>query len=558
MKNSSSIVGTAFRALKHVALNRIIAGLLLLAILVCVFVTGDVFTYILCLVMLAIAISFGLLVLVMNLIWRLLPGRFEKTYGGKRGRLNVIVFLSLLLFLFVAVVVDVLFLRGASGFISLLGNAGTFAFAVFWGWSLIKRNKVRTIVGGSAVFILFIAILSFASSNPLKTGEITVVGSVKRIKSLPYVAWVPAKGTIEKAGVVRYDPELAFDGLNLYNSQTSPEAYLIDMHGNVVHKWTKNIEGGNDWDYVEICEDGDLLVNAKDQMLIRLDWDSNVKWKRRLRFHHDMSFDEDRKIYAIAREDKLVFWRRVPVPILSDYITVLSAAGEMEHEVYLYDLVKDRVPLHRIVDVYRGILNPRTLLKILHTKIMTNYTLRNGESCFDIMHTNSIEIMDRDIEGFCTKGDWLISIRELDFIGVLDPARGEFIWRWGPGELRRQHHPTLLENGNVLIFDNGRGRGFSRIIELDPLNRKIVWEYTSEPREKFYSKLGGCCYRLPNGNTLITESDKGYVFEITEAGEVVWEFYNPNVKPEEKKRGMVYRMMRITDPEINELLNKRI
>ena len=558
MKKSFSVAETGFRALKRFACSKITVGLLFLAILVYVFVTGDVFAYILCFVMLATAVLLGLLVLVMNLIWRLLPGRFEKTYGGERGRLNVIVFLSLLLFLFVAVVVDVLFLRGASRFISLLGNAGTFAFAVFWGWSLIKKNRVRTIIGGSGAFVLFIAILSFISSNPLKTGEVKVISSVKRIKSLPYVAWVPAKDSIDKTGVIRHDAEFAFDGLNLYTSQTSPEAYLIDMRGNVVHRRTNDIPGGNDWDYVEMCDDGDLLVNAKDQMLIRLDWDSSVRWKIKLRFHHDMSFGEDRKIYAITREDKLVFWNWIPVPILSDYIVVLSPTGEIGKKVYLYDLVKEQIPPHRIFDIYRGILNPRTLMKILHTKIMTNYTLRNGESCFDVMHTNSIEIMDRDIEGFCKKGDWLISIRELDFIGVLDPAREEFIWRWGPGELRRQHHPTLLENGNVLIFDNGRGRGFTRIVELNPLNKEIVWEYTSEPREKFYSKLGGCCYRLPNGNTLITESDKGYVFEITRAGKIVWEFYDPNVKPKENKRGMVYRMTRITDPEINKLIDKRI
>lgn len=181
-----------------------------------------------------------------------------------------------------------------------------------------------------------------------------------------------------------------------------------------------------------------------------------------------------------------------------------------------------------------------------------------AKAVFDIIHANSIEIMDRDIEGFCKRGDWLMSIRELDFIGVLDSKKKEFVWSWGPGELRRQHHPTLLKNGNVLIFDNGRGRGFSRIIELNPLNRKIVWEYRSEPPEKFYSRLGGCCYRLPNGNTLITESDKGHVFEITKEGKVVWEFYNPNIKREEKKRGMVYRVIPIIDPEIEGHIKKRI
>ncbi len=33
--------------------------------------------------------------------------------------------------------------------------------------------------------------------------------------------------------------------------------------------------------------------------------------------------------------------------------------------------------------------------------------------------------------------------------------------------------------------------------------------------------------RLPNGNTLITESSGGRIFEVTRDGEIVWEFFNP-------------------------------
>ncbi len=33
--------------------------------------------------------------------------------------------------------------------------------------------------------------------------------------------------------------------------------------------------------------------------------------------------------------------------------------------------------------------------------------------------------------------------------------------------------------------------------------------------------------RLPNGNTLITESDGGRLLEVTPAGEIVWEYLNP-------------------------------
>ena len=175
------------------------------------------------------------------------------------------------------------------------------------------------------------------------------------------------------------------------------------------------------------------------------------------------------------------------------------------------------------------------------------------------MHTNTVEIMDRDISGFCKKGDWLISIRNFDLVAVLDAKKRQLIWSWGPRELSRQHHPTLLDNGNVLIFDNGyAGRKFSRVIELNPLTKKIVWEYKSDPPEKFFSGTRGSNQRLPNGNVLISNSDSGHVFEVTREGEVVWEFYNPDVNMEDKTRAAIYRFMRITDPRMHKLIKGRI
>ncbi len=122
----------------------------------------------------------------------------------------------------------------------------------------------------------------------------------------------------------------------------------------------------------------------------------------------------------------------------------------------------------------------------------------------------------------------------------------QLIWSWGPGHLSRQHQPTLLKNGNVLIFDNGRAKKYSRVIELDPITKKIVWEYKANPPEKFYSPIRGGCQRLPNGNTLITDDPKGRAFEVTKDGEIVWEFYTPIIKNE---RTLIYRMTRITDPQ---------
>ena len=55
--------------------------------------------------------------------------------------------------------------------------------------------------------------------------------------------------------------------------------------------------------------------------------------------------------------------------------------------------------------------------------------------------------------------------------------------------------------------------------------------------------------RLPNGNTLITESDRGYVFEVTPQKETVWRFANPDVDQSDM-RIAIWRMTRFS---LNEL-----
>jgi len=538
-------------------LNKVTAGLLLLSVLgyAASVAAGDPFVYILCFVFLVLAVLFGVLVLVINLTWKLVPLRLKQTYAIKRGRFNTTILLSVLLAIVVADAINDEYLADSSGLISMLGNAGVMVFAIFVAWSFIKRSKWRTILASSGIFVIFIGLLSFVGPAVPKSSEAVSTDSVDKLKSLGYVAWVPAEveddsGKI-KVGVTVYDPELAFDGLNLYSSssKTVPEAYLIDMHGNIVNKWVKKTKRGDFWEHVRLCEDGDLLVIAFDEMLLRLDWDSNVIWKTDIRVHHDVCVGESKNIYAIAREDRLVFWRGIPVPILADYIAKLSPEGKIKKKVYVYNLIKEYVSSDAFLEIYRAILKPKNLRELFRRRKELGYVCKTDD-WFDMMHTNSIEIMDRDVEGFCQKGDWLISIREFDLVVVLDAEKKEVVWNWGPGELEGQHHPTLLENGNVLIFDNGVNKEVTRIVELDPLAEKIIWEYKSNPPGKFFSKRRGCCQRLPNGNTLITESDEGRVFEITREGRIAWEFYEPEIriKNKKRKRRAIYRMMRITYP----------
>ena len=149
----------------------------------------------------------------------------------------------------------------------------------------------------------------------------------------------------------------------------------------------------------------------------------------------------------------------------------------------------------------------------------------------DVFHTNTLEVLDgrwASLDPGFRKGNLLISVLKLDTLAVLDPERQTIVWA-RTGGWRRQHQPTFIDGGHLLVFDNtGAGPGKSRVLELDPRTGKVVWQYGGTPGVDLFSKTLGSCQRLPNGNTLITESENGRALEVTRDKRVVWEFYNPH------------------------------
>ena len=130
---------------------------------------------------------------------------------------------------------------------------------------------------------------------------------------------------------------------------------------------------------------------------------------------------------------------------------------------------------------------------------------------FTWMHGNSIEI-DFD-------NNLILSNRRSSEAIKIDRITGEVIWILG-GPLSdftflndpfngfsKQHDIRRLENGNLLIFDNGTEHEpqISRIVEyelnLEAMTAELVWEY-SHP-EEYVGVSMGSVQRLDNGNSLI-------------------------------------------------------
>lgn len=147
----------------------------------------------------------------------------------------------------------------------------------------------------------------------------------------------------------------------------------------------------------------------------------------------------------------------------------------------------------------------------------------------------------------------LVSMRNQDAVVIIDLARRELVWAWGSDTPEGPHDSRVPANGNILVFDNRIRRGWSRVLEVDPLSGSIAWHYGDPEEDRFFTRARGSSQRLPNGNTLISISNMGEAREVTPEGEIVWRFWNPRLD-EEEKRHVTIRMIRYAPEMIEPLL----
>ena len=245
--------------------------------------------------------------------------------------------------------------------------------------------------------------------------------------------------------------------------------------------------------------------------LARLTKDSKLVWKYLQQTHHDFDVGDDGRIYALTheiRDDMVPGHQHLAPPRIDDYAVVLSPEGEELQKVWLL-----------------GALANSPYASVLST---VPWYISEGKG--DYLHTNSIDVVtaaEAANAPFAAPGQVLLSLREVGTIALLDLAREQMVWAMR-GSWLRQHDADLLPDGHMIMFDNEGGPdGSSRVLEVDPMTQQITWSYAGDAEHPFYSRGRSAEERLPNGNTLVTESDGGRLFEVTPEGEIVWEYLNP-------------------------------
>jgi hypothetical protein len=407
--------------------------------------------------------------------------------------------------------------------------------------------------------VLGLALVSCGGEDAEGTKEDELKARLDKMRSLPYTSVTDEKVSGEASGVVVHDTASAWRGYNLYFDRLQTRAQLLDMEGRTVHQWSDIQTGENGWEFGILLENGDLMTFAEDMETLRLDWNSVVKWKKMRPVHHEVCRLPDGTFCVIGREMETYRGLMVKFPVM---IRIDGEGKEIErwstfdHLDEIKNAFDTRSFLDTILDDLEASGQESAIAESLDARSLRLEQM--NMDVYDYLHMNTISLLPGTPAGLRDKrfaeGNLLICLRNVNQIAVLEKDTKEILWVWGEGELEWPHHPTMLESGNILVFDNGVVRKHSRVIELDPLSGDIVWQYVGNPPESFYTMTRGSAQRLPNGNTLICESNKGRVFEITSGGDIVWEWFNPNLV--EERRVQIYRMLRYPPEMVEPLLRQ--
>lgn len=354
----------------------------------------------------------------------------------------------------------------------------------------------------------------------------------KKYKKYPLL-WNPTSESV--SGVVLNKGDKTYPGYTLYSDCTS-SAYLVDMQGNVVHRWHKPFsdvwpqpkhvepwwgappEEMIHWFKTRLFPNGDLLAIYHGAFtpygagLIKIDAQSNLIWKADINAHHDFDIAGNGDIYVLTQK----YNNDGGKSCIDDYLTILSPNGRVVKNISIYEALRNSPYASVLPDRYG-----------------------------DYLHTNSIEILSAGKAvgfPFLKAGDILLSHRALGCFSVIDGATFNVKWVLS-GLADAVHDADFLENGRIAFFDNVAYRHnnnySSQIVEWDCIRHEQGWSFSyvdylhgaadaAVVSDPFLSVNGGAQQKLPNGNYLITESEGGTLLEVTADKQVVWKYVSPS------------------------------
>lgn len=317
---------------------------------------------------------------------------------------------------------------------------------------------------------------------------------------------------IKQTGLRIYKPDTYYNGytlfahrsLHLRGTNKILPIYLIDMKGDIVYQWM--VDG--DTVLARLKPNGNL-VYISGGFIREIDPQGKPVWDYNGRIDHTFQILEDGNVIIARVEASGANCDKMPQNegcILNSRVEIISPAKKV---LWQWKSEEHKEEVEQLIGSPIIINNNEPLI---------------GINACDILKDNPLAKKDKRF----SKRNILTCFFSVHLVAIIDYSTKKIVWSWPLGKrisIQCPHAATMLENGNILLFDNGSSaRNWSRIIELNPLTKEIVWEYHGDPKESFCSPTMSNAQRLPNGNTLICVATKNRIFEVTPEGEIVWDF----------------------------------
>jgi len=376
---------------------------------------------------------------------------------------------------------------------------------------------------------------------------------------------------------VYLNTDRAFAGYTLLAPKHDTTTYLIDNAGRVVNSWRSNYEPGQS---AYLLPNGHLLRagmvrvqggtgGGEGGRIEEFDWNGKLVWEfdhatRDYQLHHDIKILPNGHIIALMVERKTIqeavaagFDQRL---LRDDYLVpdavveiepTGSKGGRIVWEWHVWDHLTHGLDAASHPELIDPNATDRGWPAFWNHMNSLDYNAALDQIVLSVRGNSEIWIIDHST----TKAE------AASHSGGKAGKGGDLIYRWGnPAAYRRgtaadrqliqQHDAAWIPAGfpgagHLTIFNNGYERGWSSIEEIvTPLDAngryimtngtygpaKPVWHYEAKNRTDFFSSEISGAQRLPNGNTLICAGVIGHLFEVTPAGEMVWQYVNPVVR----------------------------
>lgn len=383
--------------------------------------------------------------------------------------------------------------------------------------------------------------------------------------------------------------EQSFDGYTLIFPSTSRMTYLIDNCGYVVNQWESEYTPGlvaylqEDGSLIRTGRVfSSFPAGGNGGIIEKYSWDNTLLWQ--YRFANDLH-QQHHDIAILANENILILaWEKVSTAFAEalgrDPSSIGPAGVWYEKVVEVEPIGSDsarivwewRLVDHLIQDRDSSLVGFGNIADHPE-RLDINYSIFSGNNpgSPDWAHFNAIDYnpqLDQIILNSRTFDEFYIidhsttTAEATGSTGGNSGMGGDFLYRYGNpqvydrgGEENRvfygQHDAHWIpegmpDAGKIMVFNNGEGRpdgNYSSIeIIAPPMDSNgnyiidpgqaygpdsLYYSFSGADETAFYSRRVSGVQQMPNGNLLICDGNAFRIFEVTQDGQLVWDYINP-------------------------------